>query len=59
VNKLRISLGKLEHETEYLTKSKGEDIRYGSEQSDRSSDCKDKVYKKPKQNQETINEGHE
>jgi hypothetical protein len=28
VNKLRLSLGKLEHQTEYLNKSKDEDLKH-------------------------------
>ncbi len=59
VNRLRLSLEKLEHETQYLTKSKDDDMRL-SDVSDRSSEC-NKEREKPHtlSANEPINEHHE
>lgn len=59
VNRLRISLEKLEHETQYLTKSKEEELRL-SDLSDRSSECnKEKEKGYVLRPHEPINEHHE
>lgn len=59
MNRLRISLEKLEHQTQYLTKSKDEELRL-SDLSDRSSDCnKEKERGHTMRAHEPINEHHE
>lgn len=59
MNRLRISLEKLEHETQYLTKSKEEELRL-SDLSDRSSECnKEKEKCHTLRAHEPITEHHE
>ena len=43
---MRLSLGKLEHQTEYLNKSKEEELRVATHRSDHSEDKKEEHTKK-------------